>query len=130
VRTWILSSVAACVTVAGVGLSVNHAEAGVHFQLVKSEPADESVVGEAPDAIRLWFSQEPQMQAARIRLMYEGNQRVELGKVVQGADEKTMIMAPVAGRLEAGAYMIAWRAMAQDGHVVTGELTFTVNAAR
>lgn len=97
-----------------------------HFELRRSAPAADSVLDASPDRIQLWFSEEPQAEGARIRLVDEGGTPVELGATAVVADTATSLRAEVPTPLEAGAYAVHWRAMARDGHVVTGEIPFRV----
>jgi len=111
-----------------IPLAMSDAGASTHFQLDRSEPADEATLDAPPTEIRLWFTQVPQMEGARIALLDDAGERVALGEVKQGAEDRKMIHAPIEARITDGDYRIRWRAMAQDGHVVDGELTFSVSS--
>ena len=100
-----------------------------HLALSKSAPAADAVV-EAPDAIRLWFTQVPQEGATSVRLLDGAGEPVALGEPVADASDGRAFTAPVPGALAPGTYTVAWRTMAADGHVIRGDFAFTVRAAR
>lgn len=97
-----------------------------HFELRRSAPAADTVLAASPERIQLWFSQEPRAEGARIRLVDGAGEQIELGATAPVPDTATSLRASVPTTLTAGAYTIHWRAMAADGHVVTGEIPFTV----
>lgn len=95
-----------------------------HLRLVSSAPAADSTVA-SPSEVRLTFSEAPQEGATRLRLLDAAEELVEVGALTAG-DEGTVFRAPVAATLADGAYSIAWRTMAADGHVVSGDVAFRV----
>ncbi len=97
---------------------------GLHFGVSKSEPARDAAVA-PPGELRLWFTQLPQENSISIRLM-AGEELVESGPAVQDPDDGKVFSVAIEDALGAGAYSIAWRGMAQDGHVVRGEIPFSV----
>ncbi len=101
-----------------------------HFKLLGATPKNESVLDAPPTSIELWFSEEPDMAGTRIRLIDHHDEMVELGKVMQDAEDPTVIHASIDGDASHGGYTIYWRGMAKDGHVVTGEVTFEVETSR
>lgn len=103
--------------------------ANLHLALEKSLPAEDAVLAEAPEEIRLFFSQEPQTAGTSLRLMAADSTRVATGDLKASADDPSVFAAPVTGAMPDGLYTVVWRAMAMDGHVVRGEFSFTVAAA-
>ncbi|MBT8335753.1 MAG: copper resistance protein CopC [Gemmatimonadetes bacterium] len=99
-----------------------------HFELRRSAPDAEAVLESSPERIQLWFSQEPQTEGARIRLVDGAGDLVELGPTAAVPDTTTSLRADVPAPLASGAYTIHWRAMARDGHLVTGEIPFEVRS--
>ena len=96
----------------------------LHFSLSKSEPVAEATV-DPPEELRLWFTQAPQEKSTSIRLM-AGDAVVETGPAISDSEDDRVYSVAVGRTLEEGGYTIAWRAMAADGHVVRGEIPFTV----
>lgn len=96
----------------------------LHFALSRSEPAAEATVS-PPEELRLWFTQAPQENSMSVRLM-AADAPVETGPPIAAAGDDKVYSVAVGQSLEEGGYTIAWRAMAADGHVVRGEIPFTV----
>ena len=96
----------------------------LHFSLSRSEPAAEATVA-PPEELRLWFTQAPQDNSMSVRLM-AGDAVVETGPAIPDSGDDKVYGVAVGRTLEEGGYTIAWRAMAADGHVVRGEIPFTV----
>ncbi len=101
-----------------------------HLRLLRSDPGDSSSVA-APRAIRLWFSQRPELAVTTVRLTgAAGTVAVGKGSFGPGAGTAAPVVFPVTGALAAGRYTAAWRTMAPDGHVITGSIAFTVAPPR
>lgn len=96
----------------------------LHFSLSKSEPAAEATVS-PPEELRLWFTQAPQNNSTSIRLL-AGDAVVETGPAIPDSRDDKVYSVAIGRTLQEGGYNIAWRAMAVDGHVVRGEIPFTV----
>ena len=96
----------------------------LHFSLSKSEPAADATVP-PPEELRLWFTQAAQDNSMSVRLM-AGDAVVETGPAIPDSEDATVYSVAVGRTLEKGGYSITWRAMAADGHVVRGEIPFTV----
>ena len=96
----------------------------LHFALSRSVPEEDASVA-SPDELRLWFTQEPQDNSLSIRLM-AGEEPVETGSPVQDPDDGRVFSVAIDNVLAAGDYTIAWRGLGQDGHVVRGEIPFTI----
>jgi len=97
-----------------------------HLHLVKSTPAANASVTSAPDSIRLWFSQAPELKLTTVKLTGPGATAVELTPLAKG--DSALVTAGVKGAMAAGAYSVAWRTMSKDGHVVRGTFAFKVGA--
>lgn len=100
-----------------------------HLTLRRSAPANRTTV-EPPTEIRLWFSERPQNGATSVTLIGPSGDRLGTGDVTADEDDDTVYFVQPEAPLAAGAHRVAWRTMAQDGHVIRGEFTFTVAAER
>ncbi len=109
------------ITVAGCA-AIDHE--ALHFALSKSVPEKDATVA-PPDELRLWFTQEPQENSLSIRLM-AGEEPVETGPAEEDPDDGKVFSVAIENALGVGDYAIAWRGLGQDGHVVRGEIPFTV----
>jgi methionine-rich copper-binding protein CopC len=95
-----------------------------HLHLLKSSPAADATVAAAPDTIRLSFSETPELKVTTVTVTGAGSTAVALAPLAS-ADSATVV-AGVKGKMSAGAYTVAWRTMAKDGHVARGTFAFTV----
>ncbi len=98
--------------------------ASAHDELTGTAPADASTVATAPDSVVLHFTEPPLTIGLAVKVtgpagdVQQGAARVDGNDVVQA-------LLPAA---PAGAYRVAWRVTADDGHASSGELTFTATA--
>ena len=97
-----------------------------HFALVKSSPAAGAKLEVAPARLQMWFSQLPAPGVSTITLKH-GETDVAVKKPVIDAKDKSITVEPVKP-LAAGDYVAKWRGAGDDGHVMTGEVNFTVVA--
>lgn len=98
-----------------------------HLRLLRSEPAAGATVPEPPRELRLWFSQRPELAMTSARLT-SGPHVVAAGRAVlqETTKDGVLVVLPVVGVLPDGRWTVAWRTMAPDGHVITGEFAFTI----
>ena len=101
-----------------VGLSALQAQA--HTRLSESTPADEAVVTVAPEEIVLGFSEAVMLTAVSIR--EDGG--AELALEFPGERDERFIVG--VSDLLPGEYIVSWRAIGADTHIVSGEFRFTV----
>jgi methionine-rich copper-binding protein CopC len=92
-----------------------------HTHLVKAVPAEGSTVNAAPAKFVLTFNEPARLTALSIQKGTEPAKK--LGPLPEAAAAEVSIAAP---QLSAGKYVLSWRAVGDDGHVVPGKLTFTV----
>lgn len=123
-RRSVSASVAGCALLLVLLLTGALHHLALHFSLSRSEPAAEATVP-PPEELRLWFTQAAQDNSMSVRLM-AGDAVVETGPAIPDSDDDKVYSVAVGRTLEEGGYSIAWRAMAADGHVVRGEIPFTV----
>ena len=99
----------------------------MHFALASSTPEAEATIEEL-QAIQLTFTQVPKEEGRLIRLANSQGEQVKLGAVQMDAER--VMSAPVeAEGLVNGTYTVNWRGAGDDGHFITGEYTFTLQAA-
>lgn len=91
-----------------------------HTQLSASIPADEVTLDKAPDEISLTFSAAVRLTAVAIKIDSESH---SLG--VDSKDPATDFLVALP-ELVPGEYVVQWRALSDDTHVVSGEIRFTV----
>lgn len=96
--------------------------ATAHSGLESSNPADGSVVTEAPAAITLTFNEPLLDDADSISLNAADGTNITSAKVQPNGSS---IELPWPAELSAGAYQAAFRVVSADGHPVTGAISFT-----
>jgi copper transport protein len=103
--------------------------ASAHADLVRSDPADGSVLAYAPSVARLWFSEEisPEFSSARVVDSAGATITGSRAQVDRGDPRQLSVELPSLGT---GTYGLVWRVLAEDdGHATGGVVVFTVGAA-
>lgn len=96
--------------------------ASAHTDVVSTSPADGAVIDVTPADVSITFSEPPIKEGAAILLADVSGTELPLGEVqFEGASVK----AAAPTDLPAGDYIVTWRVSAEDGHVLTGEFSFT-----
>ena len=110
-----------------VGTTATAAATAFHFALSRSAPAADATVP-SPSEVRLWFTQVAQPGSVAIRLINPGGDAVPTSEPTPDEGDGRVYHVDVAQKLPAGAYTVSWRGIGDDGHVVRGELGFSVSA--
>lgn len=97
-----------------------------HAGLVRSEPADGSVLAQAPRELRLWFDEPISTDFSSVRLLDSNNRPVELGAVrADPADPNLLVVA--LPDLAEGVYSVLWQVLSEsDGHFSRGIIVLGV----
>jgi methionine-rich copper-binding protein CopC len=107
---------------AGLVLMAAVSAALAHAHLLEATPADGSVISAAPTKLALRFSEDARLTALSIEKSGAGSQK--LAPLPQQPQSKIVVPLPA---LAPGHYLVSWRALSADGHVVAGQLHFTLN---
>jgi methionine-rich copper-binding protein CopC len=97
-----------------------------HITLDASMPADEDVVDGEVSEVRLFFSEAPLMRGASIRVVNSSRQLIRSSPPEADAEDPRQLAVQIAEGLPGGKYVIQWRCIADDGHVMRGSFTFDV----
>ncbi len=98
-----------------------------HTALTKSEPAAGKTVTAAPKQIQLWFNEKIDVALSKIELTGPSG-KVELTAPHVMGDKS--LMAGVSGNVGEGIYKPSpWQTAGDDGHVVKGNVKFTLKLA-
>lgn len=97
--------------------------ASAHTSLVSSDPADGSVLQQAPAAVTLTFDEDLLAGASTISINLADGTVVESRAVEPNGSSVSL---PWPAGLSAGDYQVAYRVVSGDGHPVTGAVSFTV----
>lgn len=93
-----------------------------HPHLLKANPAEGSAVASAPSAVVLTFSEAARLTAAWIKKGAEAQQK--LAPLPEKPAAEVTLAIP---KLTPGTYVVSWRAVSDDGHVMPGQLHFTIS---
>lgn len=99
--------------------------AQAHAILVKSQPAKDETVAEAPKRIDLWFNDPVRSEYKALAVIDSEGKRVDNHEVEQSLTDGSNIHATVQD-LVPGTYTVRYRVVSQDTHIVTGKFQFTV----
>lgn len=122
-RTGAALSMAGLVIAALLGLA---APASAHDELAGSTPASGATLRTPPTAVTLTMSEPPSTTIPPVVVVTgPDGARVEDGKPTVTGSVITQALRPVS---EPGAYEIAFRVVADDGHPLTGTIPFSIAA--
>jgi methionine-rich copper-binding protein CopC len=96
--------------------------ADAHSHLKGSVPGDGSVVNAAPASIVLKFSEAAKLTA--LTLQKDGGAEQKLAPLPSAAAAEISVPAP---KLEPGKYVVSYRVVSDDNHIMSGKLEFTLD---
>lgn len=104
--------------------------ASAHAALLRTDPADGSVVQSAPQRVVLTFSEGVLLSADSLRVLDPQGVNVAVGTPAHadGKDSGSTATVGLRTGLGNGTYTVAWKAVSQDSHPVAGAFTFSVGA--
>jgi methionine-rich copper-binding protein CopC len=108
--------------VTGAGVLAVASLAVAHVHLKQSVPAEGAVVKAAPAQIVLTFT-EPALITA-LTIQQDAGEKHKLGPLP--GEAAATVTVPTPG-LKPGKYVVTWRAVSPDRHVMSGQLHFTVS---
>ncbi|MCC5995868.1 MAG: copper resistance protein CopC [Oceanicaulis sp.] len=101
------------------------AAAFAHTVMTHSNIRDGDVLAEAPPSFEFGFA-DPVSLVGLALVDAEADDAIDIGfERVRGMQEAFSVPLPALGE---GNYVIRWRAVAQDGHVMRGEISFQLSA--
>ena len=98
----------------------------VHIVLDASAPEEDAKVSPDVKEIRLFFSGEPLVRGASIRLVTSRRSLVRTTPPAIDPEDGTQLFVNIGQTLAPGAYVVQWRCIADDGHVMRGDFRFEV----
>lgn len=96
-----------------------------HAYLVKSVPAQRAVLFRAPDKIQLWFNERLEPRYSSITVSDAEGRPMGAGKAEVNAQDPKQLAASIKS-LPAGRYLVKYRVLSVDGHIVQDQFPFTV----
>ncbi len=99
-----------------------------HTHLKRADPANGAHLTAPPAAIRLWFSEKPELAVTTVKLTRANGTSISLDPLkMTDATDTAAVVAGIKSPLPAGSYTVAWRVMARDGHPSRGTFSFVVD---
>ncbi|MFG3139283.1 copper resistance CopC/CopD family protein [Streptomyces sp. NPDC048211] len=104
--------------------------ASAHAALTGSDPQDGAVVGTAPEAVTLTFSEQVAMGEGSIRVLDPDGKRADTEDAPRDLHSGSTVKYGVSlhAGLPDGTYTVAWQAVSADSHPVSGAFTFSIGA--
>src|SRR3954471_2744020 len=100
-----------------------------HAHLRRSEPAANARLSSPPSAIRLWFTERPELAFTRVRLRAADSSEIALGTAARMTDDPMGVTVSIEPSLPPGKYTVLWRTAAADGHASSGSFGFELAGA-
>jgi copper transport protein len=111
----------ALVLATAASITLFPASAFAHAHLLRSSPAENAVLEKSPPVATLVFAEPVTLTAVKIEST-EGVKTAVKPLPAQPTAEASMALPPLAH----GHYKISWRAVSDDGHMMSGEIHFIV----
>ena len=100
--------------------------AWVHGKLKSSTPSAGAHLSAAPRALRLEFTERPEIAFTTVRLTGPNEQPVALGALARDTAAPMSVVAGITGELTHGTYRVDWKMAGADGHPIIGSYKFTI----
>ncbi|MFI9360017.1 FixH family protein [Kitasatospora sp. NPDC053057] len=102
--------------------------ASAHATLDSTDPAQNSVVATAPQAVTLTFSETVSLSSDSVRVLDPAGKPVDTGNPAHADGKGDTARVGLNSGLANGTYTVAWRAVSEDSHPVGGAFTFSIGA--
>ncbi|PKO84329.1 MAG: copper-binding protein [Betaproteobacteria bacterium HGW-Betaproteobacteria-11] len=97
--------------------------AQAHALLVKAEPARRAVLTRAPHQVKLWFNEQIEPAYTRLTVVDATDKPVTAEKFTVPEKEPKLMVLPLP-ELKPGKYVVKFRVLSVDGHVVESSYDF------
>ena len=101
------------------------ASASAHAFLVKSIPAARAMLSRVPDRVQLWFNERLEPAYSSVSVWDAAGAQVDTRDGRVSPDDPRRLEITL-GPLSAGRYVVRFRVLSVDGHIVESTLPFTV----
>ncbi|MGI5126654.1 copper resistance CopC family protein [Pseudonocardia sp. CA-107938] len=99
--------------------------AAAHSRLESSDPADGASLATPPSKVTLTFNEQMQQGFATITVIGPGGTAWQDGETQVSGDSVSIAVKPLG---PAGVYQIGYRVISDDGHPVSGSVSFTLTS--
>ena len=111
--------------VAGALVFLTGAPAAAHASLVSSDPSEGAVVASAPAEIVLTFNEPVRLESGGVRAFDAAGDDWK----VDAVSRDNLVVVTPAGDPGTGTVVVSWKVTSEDGHEVSGALTFAIGEA-
>ena len=112
----------------GIFISGGLDSALLYYFLLKSNPAQRAVIFVPPERVQLWFSERLELRYSTFTLSTGKGDAVEIGTIQADPEDAKSMFAPVK-TLPPGGYVVKYRVLSTDGHVVENQFSFTIRSS-
>ncbi len=110
----------------GLALGARTPSASAHAQYIRSQPAENAVIAQAPVEVLIWFTESIELQYSEMQVVNSSGTRVDNDDFHHHGDT-TNPGITIQPNLPPGTYTVAWRVLsAVDGHRTAGTFAFSV----
>jgi len=113
----------AVVLLCGLAMLLGSGQAFAHTRLTGSDPADGASLASAPERVSLRFNESMQADFSQVSVTGPVGGAWEAGPVTSEGPTASVALRPLG---PAGRYEIGYRVVSDDGHPVTGTVTFVL----
>ncbi len=100
--------------------------AHAHAELMRANPAPDSIIANPPSQVEVWFSEPPELRFSEVQALDRTGRQVDRGDLRKDPTDNLGLIISV-NPLSTGTYTVVWKALsAVDGHVTRGVYVFTV----
>jgi copper resistance protein C len=98
-----------------------------HAILVKSQPAKDEVLTQAPKQVDVWFNDKVGSEYKALAVIDSTGKRVDNKDVAQDTFDPSHLYSTIQS-LPPGTYTVRYRVVSIDTHIVTGKFQFSIKA--
>jgi copper transport protein len=101
--------------------------ASAHAMLVRSDPPDHATLAQPPTQVRLWFSEEVDLNISNLHLLDQNGMDVGAVVLESDASQPTLVIGDLP-KIGTGVYTVAYDVISRvDGHKNQGSIVFGVS---
>lgn len=100
--------------------------AQAHASLQESTPRDGQVVAEPPSQLLLGFDEPVEDGLSAVRVFAADRSRMDRGQARSPLQDARQLSIALNAGLPQGSYLVDWRVVSRDSHLITGTFTFSV----
>lgn len=112
--------------VALLGLAVTAAPAGAHATIVRTVPADTTVLRAQPRVVQLRWSESVDLGKGSVRLLDASGKTLATASATHAGGDRATAALTLPSGLKHGTYVVAWRVTSADSHPVSGAFSFSI----